>query len=194
MIKDKNIAWKTKRIDRDFRSMYGNLNGTFQGAGGAVNAAHSVGASEQTIVQAGADGDEFYDMFTIPWDMDVDEPLRWRVLFSHATTDVDTPTFTFGYMGRAAGEAIADVTSHKDTTFSGAVAATADAIEVTDWTSTSSETYVDADDVLLLTKLVTTYLGGAGANEIELISLQLEYTIKSTATDGIRHTTENESV
>jgi len=194
MIKDKNIAWKTKRIDRDFRNMYGNLNGTFEATGGAVNAAHSVAASEQTIVQVGAAGDEFYDIFTIPWDMDISQPLRWRIIFSHSATGADTPTYTFDYMARAAGEAIADITSHEDTTFSGTVSTTANAIEVTDWVETSSQSYITSSDVLLLTRVTATNLGGASADEMELISLQLEYTIASTASDNRRHTTDCEPV
>ncbi len=192
MIRDRNIAWKTKIINRDFRSMYGNLNGTFEATGGAVNAAHSVGASEQTIVQVGAATDEFYDMLIIPWDMDIDHPIRWRLIFSHSSTDADTPTFTFGYMGRAKGEAVADITSHEDTTFSGAVSATANAIGVTDWVPTASQSYITSSDILLITRLAATNLGGASANEIELIGLQLEYTVK--ATDAYRHTTDNEPV
>jgi hypothetical protein len=194
MIKDKNIALKTKRIDRDFRSMYGSLNGTYEGTGGAVSAAHSVAGSEQTIVQVGAASDEFYDMFMIPWDMDIDHPLRWRLIFSHSSTDADTPTFTFDYMARAEGEAVADITSHESTTHSGAVSTTGDAIEVTSWVSTSSHSYITSSDVLLLTRVTATNLGGASANEMELIGLQLEYTVQMTASDNRRHTTNNEPV
>lgn len=194
MLKDRNIAWKTKRLTRDFRSMYGNLNGTFEGAGGAVNTAHSVAASEQVVVPVGAKDDEFYDMFLIPWDMDIDHPLRWRLVFSHSSTDADTPTFTFDYMARAEGEAIADVTSHESTTFSGAVSTTANAIEVTDWVETTSQSYITSSDILLLIKLTATNLGGASADEIELIGLQLEYTVAATASDNFRHTTDDEPV
>jgi hypothetical protein len=194
MIRDRNISWKTKRIDRDFRTMYGNLNGTFEGTGGAVNAANAIAASELTDVQVGAAGDEFYDIITIPWDMDIDYPLRWRLIYDHTTTDLDTPTFTFSYMPRAEGEAIADITSVEDTTHSGVVSAVASAVGVTSWVETTSQSYITSSDVLLLVRVTATDLGGAGANELELFSLQLEYTIAATATDNRRHTTESEPV
>jgi len=53
-----------------------------EGAGGAVQAAHSVTGSELTIVQAGAAGDEIYHLWAFPWDFDRSEPIRWRPIFS----------------------------------------------------------------------------------------------------------------
>ena len=194
MIRDHNIAWKTKYIDRSFSTMYGNLNGTFEGTGGAVMAAHSVAASELVIAQVGANGDEFYDVFTIPWDMDIDKPFRWRIIYSHSSTDEDTPTWTFDYQSVAEGEAIADITSHEATTHSGAVSATANALGTTDWVKTSSQSYITSSDIMLKTRVTATDLGGASANEIELFALQLEYTVKATATDGRKHDTDNEPV
>ena len=194
MIKDKNISWKTKVVNRDFRTMYGCLNGTFEATGGAVAAAHSVGASEQTIVQVGAAADQFYDMFLIPWDMDISHPLRWRLLFTHSSTSADVPVFTFGFMGLAAGEAMAEITSHADTVLTHTVSTTEDALEVSDWKSTGSQSYIASTDSLIITRLAATSLGSASANEIELIALQLEYTIRATATDGNRHTTSQEPV
>jgi len=169
------LGLKPKRIQRDFRHMYGNLNGTFEGAGGAVNAAHSVAASELTDVQVGAEADEFYDIFILPEDLNRNYDMRWRLVFSHSTTDEDTPTFTFDYEAVAEGEAIADITSHESTTHSGAVSATANALEVTDWVDIATSTYVTALDILLKTRVTATNLGGAGANEIELLYLELEY-------------------
>ena len=194
MIKDSNIAFKTKKINRDFRYMYGMLNGTGQGTGAPATAAHSVAASEQTVVPVGATGDEFYDVFMLPWDIDITKPLRWRLIFSHQSTDQDTPTFTFDYMARAAGEAVADITSHESTTFSGAVASGANLVEVTDWVSTSSQSYITSSDSMLFTRVTCTNSGGADPGEIEMIALQLEYTIQATASDNRRHTTDFEPV
>jgi len=194
MIKDHNIAWKNKIINRDFRSMYGNLNGTFEATGGAVNAASSVGASEQTCVLAGAAGDEFYDILTMPYDMDIAYPLRWRIILSEASTDADTPTFTFDYQAKAVGEAMSDITSHESTTFSGDLSTTDDALFASDWVNTESNDYIEAADIMLLTRVTATNLGGASANEIELYALQLQYTVQSTASDGRRHNTNNDPV
>ena len=193
-IRDTSIAWKTRRVFRDARTMTGNLNGTFDGEGGVVMAAHSVGASELTIAQAGADLDELYDFWAFPDDFDRTEPVRWRPVFSHASTTADTPTFKLEYMCIGDGEAIADVTSHNTTTISGAVSTTEDALEVWDWTDTDSDSYVASTDYGMLYTLVVHDLGGASANEIEIFGVELEYTVRSTAADNRRHTTEYEPV
>lgn len=194
MIKDTAIAWKTKVDFIDLRNTFGMIAGASQGTGGAVVAAHSVAASELTDVQAGADGDEIYHLYRLPWDFDRGQDFRWRVIYSHSSTDADTPTFTFDYMGRAEGEAIADITSHEATTWSGAVSTTANALGLTDWVSTNSASYLASTDYCMLCRLTTTYLGGASANEIEMFGIEIEYTVNATSTDGRRHTTEFEPV
>jgi len=194
MIKDTSIAWKTKVAFLDARNMFGMLNGTGQGTGGPVSAAHSVGGSEQTIVLVGAQSDEFYDFFPIPWDMDRNEDFKWRVIYSHSTTHADTPTYTFDYMARAEGEAIADISSHESTTFSGAVSTVANALGITDWVATNSSAYITSSDYALLTRLTATYSGGASVDEVELFGIEIQYTINATSSDGRRHTTEFEPV
>lgn len=194
MIRDKNLSLKCKRVFRDAKYMNGMLSGTGQGAGAPVAAAHSVAASEQTVAQVGAAGDEFYDFWAIPWDMDRDKPLRWRPVFSHSTTTADTPTWKFDYMCIADGEAIADITSHETTTISGAVDTTANALEVWAWTATSSNSYLADADYGILFRLEADDLGGASANEIELFGVELEYTVKMCDDLNIRHTTDNEPV
>ena len=196
MYKYNRIAYKTKRIDRDFRYMYGMLNGTGQGAGTPASTAQSVAVSEQVVVPVGAVDDEFYDIVVIPWDMDRTEPLRWRLVYTNTTTSGFTATYTFDYMARAEGEAMLDITTHESTTYSGSITATANALNVTDWTITTSEDYITSTDILLLTRLTATNLGGSTttADEMELITLQLEYTIKSTASDGHNHDTDDAPV
>lgn len=193
MIKTKNIAYKTKKIFRDVRIMTGNLNGTFQAAGGVVLAAHSVGASELAIAQIGANSDELYDFWVFPDDFDRTQPIRWRPIFSHSSTTADTPTFTFSYMAIAKGEAILDITGHNDTTISGAVSTTEDALEVWDWTDTGSDDYIASTDYGILYS-VAVNMGTASSNEIEVFGINLEYTVRSTAADNRRHTTEYEPV
>ena len=197
-IRDDAIAWKTKREFIPAAYMTGMLTGAganaSQGAGGAVHAAHSVGASELTIVQAGAAGDEIYHFWPFPWDFDRSYPIRWRPIFSHASTTADTPTFRLAYMCRADGEAIADVTAHETSTISGAVSTTEDALEVWDWTELTSPSYVAAADYGMLINFSVSYLGGASANEIEIFGLELEYTIRSTTSDNRRHNTNDEPV
>ena len=130
----------------------------------------------------------------IPWDYDYSEPLRWRVLYTHSSTDADAPVFTFDYMGRAEGEAVADITSHKETTTTKTVSTTANAFGFTDWVSTESNEYIPTTDILLLTRLTLTDLGGAGANELEIWGVEYQYTVKMTSDDNLRHTTSYEAV
>lgn len=189
MIRDKNISWKVKTEFHSVLTMTGQLNGTFLGTGGAVLAESSVSASEQVVALVGAAGDEYYDRFVVPFDYDYSEPLRYRIWYIHTTTDLDTPTWTFSYMGRAEGEAIADITSHNDTIYSGVVSATANAIGITDWVDTGSEAYIPTTDKLILTRLTATDLGGAGGDEFELLGVEYAYTIAATSTDNARKTT-----
>ena len=57
MIKDRNIALKTKKEFHRVQDMQGCLNGTFEGTGGVVLGACSVSASEQVVVLGGANVD-----------------------------------------------------------------------------------------------------------------------------------------
>jgi len=193
-IKDTSIAWKTKVDFIDARNMFGMLNGTGQGTGGPVSAAHSVSASELTDVLVGANGDEFYHFYRIPWDMDLGKNFRWRVIYSHSSTDADTPVWTFDYMGIAEGEAVADITSHEATTSTQTVSTTANALGLTDWVTTNSTSYITSTDHAILMRWTSTSLGGASADEIELFGFEIQYTINATASDGRRHTTEFEPV
>lgn len=198
MIRDKNMSLYCKEVFIPAAYMSGMLTGaaanTSQGAGSAIHAAHSVGASEQTVVQIGADGDEVYHFWKIPYDMDIDEPLRWRPIYSHSSTDADVPVWKLDYMGIADGEAIADITTHESTTISGAVSTTANALEIPSWKSTSSESYITSTDYGILIRLECDSLGGASANEIEVFGLEIQYTVKMCDDLNLRHRTSTEPV
>ena len=192
MIKDAKVAWNTKRVFRDAKYMTGMINGTGEAAGGPVVAAHSVGASEQCIVQVGADGDEFYDFFPLPWDFDRKQPIRFRVIFSHSSVHADSPVWHFSYQAVAAGEAIADVTAHETLTTSGTpVSTTADALEVWDWEESASNLYITASDYAIKVKIECDSLGGANTNEIELFGYEIEYVVGATGASNKRDLTKD---
>ena len=163
---------------------------TSLGAGNPVISDHSVGAAEVMSMKIGADGDEVYHNWRIPPDMNRDKEFDWRVIFSTASTDADTPTFTLDYQGVADGTAVADITADEETTWSGAVSTTANALEVPDWTRTDSGSYIASTDSHIKLRLTCTYTGGASADEIEVMALALRYEKKSTNDTNFRDVIE----
>lgn len=197
MIRDKNIAWKTKRVYLPCFNMGGVLADAAQGAGAPVFAAHSVAASELVIMQVAAAGDEVYTFWPFPQDFDADYPLRFRIWFSHSSTTADTPDWVLSYKALGDGDAITDAkdSADEDVAFAAAaVSTTANALEVLDWEKSVSNTKIDSTDHALMMALECNGLGGASANEIEVFGIEVEYTIQATASDGRKHDTNDEPV
>lgn len=202
MIKDNNIAWKTKRDFVRCRVMAGVLDDAVSGipaalgAGGALFA-ESVAAAEIGGALIGAAGDEIYDIWPIPWDMDRDKPLRFRYLFSHSEAAADEPVFKTHYKFIGKGVAITDAGSSPDelvTHTAHVNAAVADAIELTAWAKSASHTKIADTDIAMLVCHEVDSLGSASGDELTVYGVEIEYTVKATDTDNRRHTTDDEPV
>ncbi len=181
-----HIGFKSKRVHIPANSMTGVLSSAgvnaHQGAGAAVHAAHSVGTSELTIYQIGADGDEFYHLLPIPWDWNRDFDFRFRPIYSDSTTSGVATTWKLSYMGIAEGEAIADITGNETLSIANTNSTTANALEVPDWTSTTSgSANITTSDYGIVLRLECDSMGtGMAASELELFGLEIEYIVEAT--------------
>jgi len=138
------------------------------------------------------DEDEIYHLCPIPWDMDPKFPLRFRVWFVSTSTDADTPEFNVSYSFKGKQAALTDVhsTSLDDEVVSipaHTCSTTDDSLEITAWAETLSQNYIAATDFLIQLCLEVTSLGGASANELVILGLEMDYTV-GAAPNTIRET------
>lgn len=184
MIKDKNIAWNRRRKFFPCRQMAGVLDD------GTSGVPASLGAGAPDFVEIAAalelsgmrvdDEDEVYHFFPIPWDMDIGDPIRFRVWFAHTATDADTPAFQVDYKGVAKQAAITDAKSTPDESV--AIAAhtcstTDNSLEITAWAESDSHLYLASTDFAIILALEVTDLGSASANEIVILGLEIDYSV-----------------
>lgn len=196
MIVDANVAWNRKREFLPAFNMLGVLADASQGAGVPAFGA-DLAASELIGMLIAAAGDEVYTMWPLPWDIDRDEPIRFRLWFTHASTDADTPDWVVSYKAIAKQAAISDAKSSadEDVAFAAtAVSTTANSLEITDWEESGSDTIIDSSDRALLLAIECNGLGGAGADEIIFYGLEIEYTINATTGENRRATTRSAPV
>jgi hypothetical protein len=149
MITDSRIAWNRKRVFFAPAQMAGILADASLGAG--VPALAEISATFEIVGMPLRDEDEIYHFYPIPWDMDIKQPLRFRVWFIHAATGADTPTFQVDYKGVAKQAAI--------------------------WAESTSDLFLTSTDFALQLALEITDLGSASNDEIKLMGLEMDYTI-----------------
>jgi hypothetical protein len=199
MIRDRNIAWKTKRVFFPVHAMAGLLeDGTSKvltslGAGTTVFAEALAAAQISGLALDAAD--EIFHFWPIPWDLDRDHPLRVRLHFIHNSTDADAPVFKTFYKAIARQQALSAANSSADETLTHAAhtcSTTNNSYEVTNWKLSVSNTKITAFDLAILFAFELDALGGATADEIVLLGAEIEYVIK--ATDAQRKLTSSEAV
>lgn len=200
MINDDVIAWNKKRVFRPAFSMLGLYENsgvlTSLGAGGAV-LQEALAAAELAGVAIGADGDELYDFWPIPWDCETREPLRFRIWFTHSTTDADTPDWVISYKALGKQDAISDAKSSadEDLAFAAtAVVATLSGLEILDWKLSTSDLKIVSTDRALQIAVECNGMGGAGANEITLLGYEIEYVVGATKDSKQRDFTRQAAV
>lgn len=196
MIKDRNIAWKTKRVFLPAADMLGISVDRLASLGaGAAVFQEPLAAAELSGLALAADDDEIYTFLPLPWDFDRDLPLRFRVWFISSTTDADDVDFLVDYKALGKQDAISDAKSTPDeqlTVPSNTCSTTDDSLEITDWVKSASETKITATDFALLLAVTVAGIGG-GANEMTLLGLEVEYTLGG-ANQAHRITTEDAPV
>jgi len=194
MIKDKNIAWNTKRVFLPCFNMMGVLADASQGAGAPVFTADPLAASELVGLSIAAAGDEIYTVWPLPWDFDRSEPIRLRLWFTHSSTDADTPDWIVSYKAIAKQAAVTDAASSPDQAVAFAAAAvstTASALEILNWEETVSDTKITSADKAILFAIECNGLGGAASDEINLWGMEVEYTVGATLDSAKRDITRN---
>lgn len=192
MIKDQGIAWNRKRKFYPFFNMLGVLADASQGAGAPVFAAAAVAASELVVLQVGAAGDEIYTFIPMPWDIDKAYPIRARIWFVHNSTDADTPDWIIDLKFIGYQDALTDARVSPDETLTfaaKAVSTTNNSLEFTNWVKSDSHNSIVATDRAILAAVECNGLGGAAANEIEGLGIELEWTVGATTESNHRDTT-----
>lgn len=184
MIKDRNIAWKIKRKFISVYEMTGRAADMITGLGaGAPVFQEAVAAAELGGLAMAAAGDEMYHLWKVPWDLDRDQPVQMRIIFTHSDAETDNPDWLVSLKGLAAGVAISDAADTADETLTFpalAVTAVANAIEKTSWQSTGANAAIAAADLFVQMAVECNGLGSASANEITLLGVEIAYTIKAT--------------
>jgi hypothetical protein len=198
MIKDRNIAWKTKREFIPVHRMSGFLEATnlitSLGAGTPV-LAEPVAAAQLAGMAINAAGNEIFHFWPIPRDMNRTVPFRVRYHFIHTSTDADAPIWKTFYKAIARQQALSAANSSEDEVITHAahtVSTTANAYEVTVWGLSVSNTKLTADDIAVQFCFECDSLGSASANEINLLGVEIEYDIEATA--DYKHYTPMEAV
>jgi hypothetical protein len=181
MISDKKIAWNRKRVFFHAHQMAGMLADSSLG----VNTPTAIELTITTAEVVGLpfdDEDEVYHYWPIPWDMNIDEPIRFRVWFVHAATSADTPAFQVDYVGIAKQAAIVDAQASADESvaISAHTCSTTDnSLEVTAWAESASDLYLAATDFLLQLCLSMSDLGSATGDECEILGFELDYEVQA---------------
>lgn len=183
--RDSNISWKLKREWIPVHMMAGFLESagvqTSLGAGGTVFR-EALAAAQLSGIQM-TTADEIFHYWPLPWDLDKDSPIWFRLHFTHDAADLDSPVFKVFVKGIGEGVAIsaANATPDETITITHPVAAVVAGLEVTDWGKSSSHTYIASTDLALLLAVELDALGGATADEITLLGLEICWKVKATA-------------
>jgi hypothetical protein len=183
-IRDNKISWKLKREWIPVHMMSGFLESagvqTSLGAGGTVFK-EALAAAQISGIQM-TTADEIFHYWPLPWDLDKDSPLWFRLHFAHDAADLDTPVFKVFVkgIGEAALLTAANATPDETLSISHAVAANAGGLEITDWAKSASQGYISSTDRALLLAVELDALGGAGADEITLLGMEICWKVQAT--------------
>lgn len=188
MIRDRNIASRLKRKWIPVEEMSGrSVDRLSSLANGAPVFQAAVAAAEVAGLAIAAAGDEIAHFMPIPWDLDRDYPMRFRIWFSHSTTTADDPDWLISitYLGKQILIPAADASADDALTFPAtAVSTVADALEVLGFQECDPANMAATDfGMVILTEC--NGLGSASANEITLLGIELEY-VRGGQSEGAR--------
>ena len=205
MILDKNIAWKRGRFfipARRFASVTnialtgdamnkGISNGSPDTDGAPVAGDYGTTATECWGISIAAAGDEIAHYMPIGGNWDTTQSFEFKVWFSHQSTTADAPIWKVHTLFRtASGDALLPILDNADEvmTFDAhTCSTTADVVEGTDWKRAVAD--VAGTNDLIGISVECDDLGGASADEIILIGLEVGFTVKATTTDNARRVT-----
>lgn len=184
-IADRHILWKPGRIWLPIQSFTGFDNNGVSSISlsqGTPTLEPTSGPSELTAMPA-TTADEVHTVIPVPWDYDRDKRAAARVYFIHASTDAsDAPVFKLGTKFLEKQATVPEIQAGADVTTTithGGTSATDDSLEVTPWFDLSWDDYVNESDILIALALELDALGSAGADECEIIGVEIAYDIKA---------------
>lgn len=168
-------GWRRKRTYLPV-SVFQGVSGDFasMGVGGQVA---EVSTFELTGCEMAAN-DTLAHLMPIPWDMDNEKEVNFRVHYLSDSADADTSTFKLAIKLYAAAALTAATTSaDKTITFDeGTAATTAFILETTNWAASTWATIYDSADIYLGLSVELEAFGGS-ADEMFVMGLEMEYTI-----------------
>ncbi len=188
MIRDRNIEWERKRVQIDpLVGMGWTTAGTVPvGLHTGAPVFAEIGTLGFGAVKFEGEGDEWCNLWALPADVDVDQPLYLRVVYSSgSSTAADTMTFIVTYKAFAEGEAFAAADTALNTaiaadTYGGAAANT---VAKTAWGKINGAVLSEGDILLIETEIHAT--DATIASEfVYLVGLEVEYSPKRTAGTG----------
>ncbi len=185
-IVDRMIFWKERRLwlpHNSFLGVIGTAGADTGLSNGTPLVAAAAGGSELGVLQMAAAADEFATMIPIPWDLDRTKRVLGRIWFIHSSTDADAPVWLVKSKFHAKTATVVDTDTSEDvaTTFAAhTCSATAESLEITKWTDLSWHTHITSTDVMVQLLLEADNLGGASANEVEFLGLELMYEADAT--------------
>ncbi len=195
-IRDRSVAWKTKRRWFGIREFSG-LDVT--GASALLQSLSEGSPTVEPLTTSESAGlpmttaDEASHVFTIPWDLRRDMKVLARLVFQHASADADSPQFTFTSKFFERGEAMTEFVAGADASvaFPAHLCDTNNpSLEATNWADLEWDKYLTADDILAAISIELNALGGATGDECALMGFELMYEIE--ATDERRRRTAHE--
>ncbi len=182
-IVDRQINWKDGRVYFPIKLFQGlDNNGTADISLSQGTPTVEPDATGEVVVLPMTTADEIAHITIIPWNLNRDKKVLGKIHFVHASTDADTPQFTFTIKFYSKQEGLAEFISGADASTAFAAhtcSTTTNSLESTVWTDISFDDYVTATDVYMAFSIELNALGSASADECKLLGFEMAYEIQA---------------
>jgi len=174
LLRDKQVDWLEKRIYLPLQAFQTFVTGAGVSDGDPVN--QEISSFGFVGGQVNAAGDAWAHVMMVPYDLDRSRQVRVRVWFTSSSSDDDTPTWLVTYSALAEGGAlVAPVTALDTVVAAYATAITANTVIATAFGVILRNT-IGTTAAFLNWKVECDAVGGASANELSFLGLELRYT------------------
>jgi hypothetical protein len=178
LIRDFNIEWLEKSVYIPASTFQSQITGAFIGDGTPVFA--EIAAADVTAPLLASTGTGLNHIMRIPYDVDRNHAIRFRVWWSNNTTDADVETPVLVYKALANGGVVIDAATALDTVIPATTfAATADTVTASGFGVIKRGTLADTSEFLILK--VTCTFNTASNSELSIYGLEMRYTPRKTA-------------
>jgi hypothetical protein len=178
MIRDFNIEWLEKKIFIPAQSFADQIAGA--PIGDSTQPYTEIGATDVTTVLFTTGTSGFNHHMMIPYDVDINHAIRFRVWWTINVTDADVETPVITYVPFVAGTTVfTDTQTVLDTPIPAyTFGAVANVAEVTDFGAIKRKTLLSTHEYIALKVLLT--LNTASTAEVGLLGLEMRYTPRKT--------------